>query len=151
MTPLLLRIIALLGAVLLSAVALLIIGASPLDAFGLILSGAFGSPSRLAYVMTASVPVLLCSAGLLVTFAAGLWNIGIEGQVVMGAVFATGVMQSLQPVLPPAAVLILAALAGILGGILWGIAAGALRLYGNVNEIFGGLGLNFIAGALRSI
>ena len=127
---------------------MLIIGASPLDAFGLILSGAFGSPSRLAYVLTASVPVLLCSAGLLVTFAAGLWNIGIEGQVVMGAVFATGVMQSLQPVLPPPAVLILAALAGILGGVLWGISAGALRLYGNVNEIFGGLGLNFIAGSL---
>lgn len=147
-TPLLLRIIALLGAVLLSGAALLIIGASPLDAFGLILSGAFGSPSRLAYVLTASVPVLLCSAGLLVTFAAGLWNIGIEGQVVMGAVFATGVMQSLQPVLPPPAVLILAALAGILGGVLWGISTGALRLYGNVNEIFGGLGLNFIAGSL---
>jgi ABC-type uncharacterized transport system permease subunit len=147
-TPLRLRIIALLGAVLLSGAALLIIGASPLDAFGLILSGAFGSPSRLAYVMTAWVPVLLCSAGLLVTFAAGLWNIGIEGQVVMGAVFATGVMQSLQPVLPPPAVLILAALAGILGGVLWGISAGALRLYGNVNEIFGGLGLNFIAGSL---
>jgi len=148
MTPLLLRIMALLGAVLLSGAALLIIGASPLDAFGLILSGAFGSPSRLAYVLTASVPVLLCSAGLLVTFAAGLWNIGIEGQVVMGAVFATGVMQCLQPVLPPSAVLILAALAGILGGVLWGISAGALRLYGNVNEIFGGLGLNFIAGSL---
>jgi simple sugar transport system permease protein len=147
-TPLLLRIIALVGAVLLSGAALLIIGASPLDAFGLILSGAFGSPSRLAYVMTAWVPVLLCSAGLLVTFSAGLWNIGIEGQVLMGAVFATGVMQSLQPVLPPPAVLILAALAGILGGVLWGISAGALRLYGNVNEIFGGLGLNFIAGSL---
>ncbi len=147
-SPLLLRIIALLGAILLSGTALLIIGASPMDAFGLILSGAFGSPSRLAYVMTAWVPVLLCSAGLLVTFAAGLWNIGIEGQVVMGAVFATGVMQSLQQVFPPLVVLVLAALAGLLGGALWGISAGALRLYGNVNEIFGGLGLNFIAGSL---
>ena len=113
--PLLLRISALLGAILLSGTALLVIGASPLDAFGLILSGAFGSASRLAYVMTAWVPVLLCSSGLLVTFAAGLWNIGIEGQVVMGAVFATGVMQSLQQSLPPPVVLILAALAGLLG------------------------------------
>ncbi len=147
-SPLVLRIVALLGAVLLSGAALLIIGASPLDAFGLILSGAFGSPSRVAYVMTAWVPVLLCSAGLLVTFAAGLWNIGIEGQVVMGAVFATGVMQSLQHALPPPAVLILAAVAGLLGGALWGMSAGALRLYGNVSEIFGGLGLNFIAGSL---
>ena len=147
-TPLLLRIVAVAGALLLSGAALLLIGASPVDAFGLILSGAFGSPSRLAYVITAWVPVLLCSAGLLVTFAAGLWNIGIEGQVVMGAVFATGAIQALQNTLPPASVLLLAALAGLLGGALWGVFVGTLRFYGNVSEIFGGLGLNFIAGSL---
>ena len=147
-TPLLLGIVAVAGALLLSGAALLLIGASPVDAFGLILSGAFGSPSRLAYVITAWVPVLLCSAGLLVTFAAGLWNIGIEGQVVMGAVFATGAIQALQNTLPPASVLLLAALAGLLGGALWGMFVGALRFYGNVSEIFGGLGLNFIAGSL---
>lgn len=144
----LLRIVAILFAVVFSALILLILGASPLDAFNLILSGAFGSSSKLAYVMTAWVPVLLCSAGLLVTFSAGLWNIGIEGQVVMGAVFATGLMQVLQDALPPAAVLVLAALAGLMGGALWGMLAGGLRLYGNVNEIFSGLGLNFIAGSL---
>jgi len=144
----LLRITAVLAAIGLSATILLIMGASPLDAFGLILSGSLGSSSKLAYVMAAWVPVLLCSAGLLVTFAAGLWNIGIEGQVVMGAVFATGVTQILQESLPPAAVLSLAALAGLLGGASWGMLAGGLRLYGDVSEIFGGLGLNFIAGSL---
>jgi simple sugar transport system permease protein len=66
----------------------------------------------------------------------------------MGAVFATGLMQMLQDSFPPAVVLILAAFAGLLGGALWGMFAGGLRLYGNVNEIFGGLGLNFIAGSL---
>jgi simple sugar transport system permease protein len=124
------------------------LGASPLDAFALILSGAFGSSTKLAYVMTAWVPVLFCSAGLLVTFAAGLWNIGIEGQIIMGALFATGLMQALQDSLQPAIVLILAALAGLMGGACWGMLVGVLRLYGNVNEIFGGLGLNFIAGSL---
>jgi simple sugar transport system permease protein len=143
-----LQIAAILFALVFSAVILLMLGASPLDAFSLILSGAFGSSSKLAYVMTAWVPVLLCSAGLLVTFNAGPWNIGIEGQVVMGAVFATGLMQMLQDSFPPAVVLILAAFAGLLGGALWGMFAGGLRLYGNVNEIFGGLRLNFIAGGL---
>lgn len=144
----LLRIIAILSALVFSAFILLILGASPLDAFALILSGAFGSSTKLAYVMTAWVPVLFCSAGLLVTFAAGLWNIGIEGQIIMGALFATGLMQTLQDSLQPAVVLVLAALAGLMGGACWGMLAGALRLYGNVNEIFGGLGLNFIAGSL---
>jgi simple sugar transport system permease protein len=143
-----LRILAILSALFFSAFILLLLGTSPWDAFALILSGAFGSPAKLAYVLTAWAPVLLCCAGLLVTFAAGLWNIGIEGQVVMGAVFATGLMQLLQDVLPPAALLMLAAAAGLMGGALWGILAGILRRYGNVNEIFGGLGLNFIAGSL---
>ncbi len=143
-----LRSSAILVALALSAVILLIVGASPWDAFALIFSGSFGSSAKLAYVMTAWAPMLLCSAGLVVTFAAGLWNIGIEGQVVMGAVFATGVMQALQNSLPPNAVLLLAASAGFLGGALWGMFAGGLKLYGNVNEIFGGLGLNFIAGSM---
>ena len=143
-----LRLSAILVAFGLSAILLLMVGVSPFDAFTLIFSGSFGSFSKLAYVMTAWAPVLLCSAGLLVTFAAGLWNIGIEGQVVMGAVFATGVMQVLQNSFSPTAVLLLAALAGLLGGAMWGMFTGALKLYGNVNEIFGGLGLNFIAGSL---
>jgi ABC-type uncharacterized transport system permease subunit len=145
---LLLRIAGILAALMLSAGVLLLMGASPLDAFALILSGSFGSSAKLAYVLTAWAPVLLCSAGLLMTFSAGLWNIGIEGQIVLGAVVATGVMRATQNSLPPAAVLVLAALAGIAGGALWALLAGALKLYGNVSEIFGGLGLNFIAGSL---
>jgi ABC-type uncharacterized transport system permease subunit len=145
---LLLRIAGILAALMLSAGVLLLMGASPLDAFALILSGSFGSSAKLAYVLAAWAPVLLCSAGLLMTFSAGLWNIGIEGQIVLGAVVATGMMRATQDSLPPAAVLVLAALAGIAGGALWALLAGVLKLYGNVNEIFGGLGLNFIAGSL---
>lgn len=146
--PQLVGLSAILLALFLSTVILMLLSISPPDAFSLMLSGAFGSRAKLAYVMTAWAPVLLCSAGLLTTFAAGLWNIGIEGQVVMGAVFATGLMQMSQNSLPPSFVLILAGLAGFTGGALWGMLAGGLRRYGNVNEIFGGLGLNFIAGSL---
>jgi len=65
----------------------------------------------------------------------------------MGAIFATGALRLLQSA-PPTVALPLAALAGMVGGALWAVLAGALRLYGNVNEIFGGLGLNFIVGSL---
>jgi simple sugar transport system permease protein len=125
-----------------------LLGASPLTAYRLIAQGALGSSERLAYVFTAWAPVLLCAAGLLLTFAAGLWNIGIEGQVVMGAVAATGVLRLFQDGGSPWLVLLLAAVAGGLGGGLWGLLAGVLRVHGNVNEIFGGLGLNFVAGSL---
>ncbi len=132
----------------LGAIVLLVLGASPLEAYRLTVAGALGSPDRIAYVLTAWAPTLLCVAGLLLTFAAGLWNIGIEGQVVMGAVAATGTLRMLQDGAPPWLALLLAAVAGVVGGGLWGLLAGALRVYGNVSEIFGGLGLNFIAGSL---
>jgi simple sugar transport system permease protein len=143
-----LRIAAILAACLFCILVLLALGASPLQAFGLIWQGSVGSFAKLDDVLTAWVPVLLCSAGLIITYSAGLWNIGIEGQIVMGAIFATGAMLATQNALPPALVLILAALAGGVGGSLWALVAGALKLYGRVSEIFGGLGLNFIAGSL---
>ena len=131
-----------------SAGVLALLGASPLAAYRLIAAGAFGTPERLTYVLTAWTPLLLCTAGLFLTFAAGLWNIGIEGQVVLGAVFTTGVLRALEGGPPPWVALPLAACAAIVGGAAWGSAAGALRVAGNVHEIFGGLGLNFIAGSL---
>ena len=127
---------------------LLTLGASPLEALRLIVTGAVGTPERISYSLTAWAPVLLCSAGLLLTFTAGLWNIGIEGQVIFGAVFATGVLRALAPSAPASVAVPLAGFAAVLGGGLWGVLAGVLRAYGNVSEIFGGLGLNFIAGSL---
>ncbi len=127
---------------------LALLGASPLAAYRLIASGAFGTPERFTYLLTAWTPLLLCTAGLFLTFAAGLWNIGIEGQVVLGAVFTTGALRALGGAAPPWAALLLAGCAAAAGGAAWGVAAGALRVSGNVHEIFGGLGLNFIAGSL---
>ncbi len=130
------------------AAILVALHASPLEAYRLIASGAFGRPERVSYVLTAWAPILLCGAGLLLTFAAGLWNIGIEGQVVFGALFATGTLRALEHSAPAWMAVTAAGLAAVVGGGLWGMLVGALRTYGNVNEIFGGLGLNFIAGSL---
>ncbi len=144
----LLRLMGVVMALFLSTLILLSLGTSPLEAAVLLFTGALGTPGDLAAVLTAWVPVLLCSAGLLLTYAAGLWNIGIEGQIVMGAVFATGMLRLVQDLFPPPLVLILGAFAGVLGGALWATLAGLLRLYGNVSEIFGRLGLNFVVGSL---
>jgi general nucleoside transport system permease protein len=96
------------------------------------------------------VPLVLATSGVLVTFTAGLWNIGIEGQITVGAIFTTGVIRLfLDSSVDPALVIILSMLAGMLGGALWAALAGVLKVFGGVNEIFGGLGLNFIATALN--
>ena len=141
------RAIALVVAFGLAGIILAMIGVSPLDAARLIAHGAFGSAGKFAYVLSGWVPLLLVTAGVLLTFAAGLWNIGIEGQIVMGAIFTTGALRLLALALPPWAGVGAALVAAMLGGALWAGACGALRHWGKVNEIFGGLGLNFIANS----
>jgi ABC-type uncharacterized transport system permease subunit len=124
--------------------------APPLAAYANIVLGAAGSWNVAANVLVSWVPLLVTTAGLLVTFTAGLWNIGIEGQITLGAIFSTWALRGLQGTqVDPAIALILAFMAGMTGGALWAMVAGALKTFGGVNEIFGGLGLNFVATALN--
>jgi ABC-type uncharacterized transport system permease subunit len=122
---------------------LMLVSASPVEAYAAMWYGAFGSPAKIADVFVAWAPLVLCSAGLLFTFSAGLWNIGVEGQMVAGAIVTTFVARTFD--LPPVVYIPLLLLAGALGGLAWALLAGALRTYGKVHEIFGGLGLNFVA------
>jgi len=131
------------------SIILLLAGAQPFQAYAEIIRGAFGSIQRFSDVLVAWVPLLLATAGLLVTFSAGLWNIGVEGQITLGAIFATWLLRLLQGTSLPAGVILAAAIAaGMVGGALWAMLAGGLKTFGGVNEIFGGLGLNFVATAL---
>ena len=121
-------------------------GAPPLAAYGHLLKGALGSVNKLAHVINAWIPLTLCACGLLYTFRIGLWNIGVEGQVMMGAVGATLALRlGVDAGAAPSFFLILSFLAGAVGGGLWALIAGVLKTRGGVNEIFAGLGLNFVA------
>mgnify|MGYP001060039963 CR=1 FL=1 len=133
-------------ALLFTTVILVAVGASPWDAYRNILSGALESPHKIADVVAASVLLTLCGVGMSITFTAGQWNVGVEGQIVLGAIFATWVARNV--LWPQVPVLTLMVIAGMLGGALWGTLAGLLKVYGKVHEIFGGLGLNYVAQGL---
>ncbi|MDY6846350.1 MAG: ABC transporter permease [Chloroflexota bacterium] len=129
---------------------LVMIDTNPLDVFRLIWIGATGSMTRMTNVLVVWAPLVLVTCGLLITFTTGLWNIGIEGQITLGAIFTTGTMRLfLDTAVSPAIVIILSILIGMVGGAIWAALSGILKTYGGVNEIFGGLGLNFIATALN--
>jgi general nucleoside transport system permease protein len=143
------QVVAIILALLFTTAILMLAGAPPLEAYQQILSGSIGSLRKLSDVLVAWVPLLLVTSGLIVTFSAGLWNIGIEGQITLGAIFCTGAIRMLQDSsLAPGLILAISILAGMVGGALWAALAGALKTFGGVNEIFGGLGLNFVATAL---
>ncbi|HEY3311664.1 MAG TPA: ABC transporter permease [Anaerolineales bacterium] len=137
-------------ALLFTTIVLLATKAPPLEAFKNIYLGSFGSWNKFSDVLISWVPLLLVTAGLLITFTTGLWNIGIEGQITLGAIFTTFVLRTLQDsTLNPTFIIVLAILAGMAGGALWATLVGAFKTFGGVNEIFGGLGLNFVATALN--
>lgn len=143
------QVLAILTALLFTTLIMLIVKAQPLEAYKNILIGSFGSVNKFSDVLVAWVPLLLVSSGLLMTFAAGLWNIGIEGQITLGAIFTTWILRLLQDSsLPPEMLILLGFVAGAVGGIVWASVVGLLKIYGGVNEIFGGLGMNFVATAL---
>jgi len=118
---------------------------SPFAAVQNFIEGAISSDATRASVIMIALPMLLCASGLLLTFTAGLWNIGIEGQVTMGAVFATIIARSVTADSSPAVALPAELVLSMIGGALWAALAALLKIYGNVNEIFGGVALNFIA------
>ncbi len=143
------QLVAFLLALAFTSLIMVFAGAPPISAYVEILGGAFGSVNSLANVVVVWMPLLLVTSGLLITFTAGLWNIGIEGQITLGAIFTTAALRLLQESsLPPWLIILLAMLAGVAGGALWAVMAGLLKTFGGVNEIFGGLGLNFVATAL---
>ena len=123
---------------------LLVSGAPPIHTVAILFSGGIGSSTKLAQTIAVWIPLVLCSSALLLTFAPGLWNIGIEGQIILGAIFATGFLRPF-PAGASFPVVVGALIAGMIGGGLWAYLTGVLRTWGGVHEIFGGLGLNFVA------
>ena len=136
-------------ALLFTTLILILSGAPPFEAYKNIVTGSIGSFRKFTDVLVSWVPLLLVSAGLLITFSAGLWNIGVEGQITLGAIGTTWALRALQDSgMGPGLIILFSILAGMFTGALWASLAGALKTFGGVNEIFGGLGMNFVATAL---
>ncbi len=140
-------IIVIVGTLGFTTLVLLATDTSPFEAYRLIFFGAWTSDFKLADMVMLSAPLLLCATGLTLTFAVGLYHLGIEGQVTIGAICAMLPLRMF-PDMHPLFVWVLAFVAGAAGGVLSGFGIGLLRLYARVSEIFVGLGVNFLATGL---
>jgi ABC-type uncharacterized transport system permease subunit len=140
----LLPVFATLAALAVGAVMLLVLGANPIQAYGALLEGSFGSGNALAETAVKAVPLLLVGLGICIAFRANVINIGGEGQMIIGAILATLVGLSLTG-WPGWLVITLAILAGFVGGAIWGAIPGALKAYFSVNEILSTIMMNAIA------
>ncbi len=148
-SPALFSLAAFIGALLFTSIILLMVGAQPGLTFQKMLHGAFGDNTKIANGLVVWAPLSLVSGALIVTFKADLWNLGVEGQIMVGAIFTTWVLRLLEPTTVNSQLcIVLACMGGVFGGMLWAALTGVLRLYGGVSEIFAGVGLNFVATAL---
>ena len=126
-------------------VLILAAGQNPIAVYRAMIDGALGSKSGIAETFVKTTPLLLTGLGVAVAFRMKLWNIGGEGQLYLGAIFATwaalyGFNSASGWVIVPAMVV-----AALVGGALWGLIPGALRAYLGVNETITTLMLNYIA------
>ncbi len=138
-------LIALVIAFLVGVVVFAAVGADPLLAYRMMVSGAFGSRYAIEETLIKTTPLLLIALGLGVAYRARLWNLGGEGQFYLGAIAAAGTALFLLPNAPSVILLPVIAIAGFLGGALWALLPGLLRAYLGVNEIISTLMLNYVA------
>ncbi|MGB1250774.1 MAG: ABC transporter permease [Candidatus Promineifilaceae bacterium] len=140
-----LPIIAVIGALIIGAFILLLLGANPIDAYRAMFSGAFANKNGLADTLVKATPLLLVGLGIVIAFRAKVINIGAEGQLIVGALLTTYLGVQLGETLPPFLVVIICLLAGSFAGAVWGGIPGLLKARLNVNEILSTIMMNQIA------
>ena len=119
-------------------------GDDPFSAMATLADGAFGSSQRTGETLTSFVPLALTGLAVAIGFRAGLFNIGAEGQLLMGALSAAAAgpfLADVPPVLSVPFVMVL----GMLSGALWGFIPGYLKAVRDANEVITTLMLSYVA------
>jgi general nucleoside transport system permease protein len=142
-------VLAVFAALLFGAVMLILLGANPFEGYSEMFIGAFGSGNALIATILKATPLLFVGTGIVIAFRANVINIGAEGQMVLGGLFATMAALYL-PEMPSFIMVPVILIAGLAGGALWGWIPGALKAYYRVNEILSTIMLNIVAVQLMS-
>jgi simple sugar transport system permease protein len=145
-----------------------------LAGYGAMLTGAFGDPARilaalesgniddiatavrpLTETLVVATPLILAGLAVAISFRAGMFNIGVDGQLMIGALGATVTAFVLQGQVPSPVILLLSIAAGVLSGGFWGFIPGFLKARTGAHEVITTIMLNYVAAqvvffALRS-
>jgi general nucleoside transport system permease protein len=134
-------------ALILGGIVILIAGGNPWASYVHIARASFGDIGVLSDTIVKATPILLTALACSIAFRMKLWNIGAEGQFIMGAWGASAIV--LTPVLPAETsrwlFIPVMALAGMAAGAIWGFIPGYLKAKFNVNEIISTLMMNYLA------
>lgn len=121
------------------------LGVNPVTAYLAMFKGVFGSLHSFSEVLVKATPLIFTGLAVAVAAVMMLWNIGAEGQLIWGGIFAAGTALFLFPEAPALFVIPAVLTAAALGGMLWALIPAALKAKYNVNEILTTLLLNYVA------
>jgi len=136
--------VAIFCAFILGFIILLITGNNPVEAYGALFRGAFGSKRGFGETLLSTTPLLFGGLGFALAYRCGLFNIGIEGQIAVGGLAAAFLGYSVKG-LPMILHLPLVIGGAALAGALWGIGPGFLKARFGIHEVIGTIMMNHIA------
>ena len=145
---LLITLIALVMALVVGALVIWAFGSNPIEAYGALWRGAFGTGIAFTVTLGKAVPVMLTGLAVAIAFRCSVFNIGAEGQLLIGAMCAALVGAYVH--LPMVLHLPLTILASMVGGMIWAFFPAVLKLKGNVNVVISTIMFNYIAQYLIS-
>jgi general nucleoside transport system permease protein len=131
-----------------SAVVLVAIGQSPLQVLTLLIKGAFGSAAGISYTLYYATTFVFTGLAVAVAYHCGLFNIGAEGQAMMGGLGAGLAALALGPTAPAWLVLPAMVLVAVALGVLWAAIPGALQAWRGSHIVITTIMFNFIASSL---
>jgi general nucleoside transport system permease protein len=145
-------LVALIGAVAVSALLMLVAGYDPVLALQALFEGGFGTSANISSTLNLAAPLLLSAVGAAIAFRAGVWNIGQEGQIALGGAGAAFVALELPGFegLPPVLAITLCLVAGFVVGGLWASLTTLARLIAGANEVIVSLLLAFVGVLVTS-
>lgn len=142
-------VIAIFTGFLVGAVILLATGINPLTAYRVLFEGVFGSAKYRMYTLQYATPIIFTGLSVTFAFKTGLFNIGAEGQYIIGSLVAMMCGVSLN--LPAGIHGLVCVLAGGLAGAIWGVIAGLLKAYRGISEVIVTIMLNWTAFYLSNL
>lgn len=143
------RGIAILAALLVSGVLItLLTGKNPIQVYGAMVSGVFGTPRRVWNTLQGVAMLLCVSLAVTPAFKMKFWNIGAEGQVLISGLACVATMMFLGGTMPTWLLLVVMTAASLLAGMIWAVLPAIFKAYWNTNETLFTLMMNYVATQL---
>lgn len=138
-------------ALIVGAMILLVLGKDPLAYYGYVIERGLFRWTGLQATLTRAAPLLLIAAGLIIAFKAGIWNLGVDGQFLLGAVLIAAVSPMLIGSLPYWIAILACFAIAFAVGMVWSVVPAFLKAVYGVNEIITTLMMSFLGVSLANV